>query len=242
MGAAEDKDFNTETLNLYRISGVAGLLLQKGQNVLANHLPFSDQRSEQLGELIRKMTEGYSSVQRNVRQVLVNYDSGTLLVLHHTDTLLALLLTSRADLDVVSNAASVFMSEHADHLRLVSISKGKAEDTPRNPEAPREMVVTGSKAASNGARLMVEKATPEISRWPEIRRVLESLLCKVMGRAQTGNMIKRVCTDNNITDPFQLPTKKCMELAMLVLEQIPNRSKRAALEAELTQTIKDLNL
>jgi len=241
MAAQEDRDFNTETLNLYRITGVAGLLLQKGRNILANHLPFSDQRAEQLGELVCKMTEGYTSVQRNIRQVMVNYDSGVLLVVNQTDTQLALLLTARADLDVVSNAAAVFMAEHAEHLRYISTARSKPAEKPRNPESPREMVVTGSRAATNGAKLLAEPPKPEMSRWPETRRLLENLLGKVMGRAQTNNLIKRVCAEKKIDDPFQLSAQKCMELGITVLDQIPNRSKRASLVSELQQAFKDLN-
>jgi hypothetical protein len=242
MAADEEKDFNTETLNLYRISGVAGLLLQKGENIMANHMPFSDQRATQLGELVRKMTQGYTTVQRNIKQVLLKYDSGALLIVNQADTQLALLLTARVDIDVISNAASVFMAEHAQRLMTASATKARQSNRVQDQNGPREMVVTGSKAASNGAKLLVEAPKPEISRWPEIRRELENLLGKVMGRAQVNKLVERVCIEKKIADPFQLTVVKAKELAMSVLEEIPNRSKRAALSTELKQTFEELNL
>ncbi len=240
--AAEDRDFNTETLNLYRINGVAGLLLQKGKNILANHMPFSDQRAEQLGDLIRKMMAGYETVQRNMRQVLLSYDSGTLLVINQAETQLVLLLTARVELDVISNAAGVFMKEHADSFLTLSPEKSTRPVEMRDPGAPREIVVTGSKAATNGAKLMAEPVKPEISRWPEILRTLEGVLGKVISRAQVKTLVERQCGKASISDPFQLPQKKARELAFQVMEQIPNRNKRATLVAELENSLKELNL
>lgn len=239
MDVGDDKDFHTETLSLYRINGVAGLLLLKGRNMLANHMPFSDQRTVQLGDHIRKMTEGYTSVGRSMRQMLVMYDAGALLIISHSDSLLALLLTGRAELDVVSNAATVFMAEHRERLLLVSAEKQKNSNLIQDPLAPREVVVTGSRSAS--AR-MVENTKPEISRWPEIRKHLEGILGKAMGRAQINNLISRVSTQEGVEDPFQLSGEKARKLAMQVLDQIPNRSRRASLVSELESIFQENNL
>ncbi len=240
MAVAETQDFNTATLSLYRINGVAGLLLQKGRNMLANHMPFSDQRSAELGEHISKMCAGYTTVQRRLRQVLVAYDAGSLLIVSHQDVQLVLLLTARVELDVVTSAASVFVAEHAD--RFVFIPAERQTNQIRDPLAPKEMVVTGSVAASNGARLRVEQGQPEISRWLDIRKALEGVLGKVMGRAQVSNLIERVCKARENPDPFQLSLEEAREVAFAVLEQIPNRSKRASLSSEIEQAFEKLKI
>jgi hypothetical protein len=240
MAVAENQDFNTATLSLYRLSGVAGLLLQKGRNMLANHMPFSDRRTQELGERIAKMCEGYATVQRKLRQVLVSYDSGSLLIVAHQEAQLVLLLTARVELDMVASAAAVFLSENADRLLIVPAERQTNEI--RDPLAPREVVVTGSRAASQEARFRAEQPKPEISRWPEVRKALEAILGKVMGRAQMTNLIERAAREKSLPDLFQLSTERGKEFALEVLEQIPNRSKRASLLAELEHTFEDLKL
>lgn len=240
MAAAEVQDYNTATLSLYRITGVAGLLLQKGQNILANHMPFSDQRTMELGDMVGKMCAGYATVQRRLRQVLFAYDAGSLLILTHQEAQLVLLLTARVELDLVASAASVFMSEHID--KLIFLPSERQNRQFRDPNEPREMVVTGSRAASNGSRLLAEQPKPEISRWPEVRKALEATLGKVMGRAQMSNLIERVSREQGLADLFQLTTQQGKELAKEVVEQVPNRSKRASLLIELQHAFDELKL
>ncbi len=242
MAEASSFDFNTATLGLYRISGVAGVLLQKGGNLLANHMPFPDIRTAELGEHVAQMTQGYAAVKRRMRQVLISYDSGSLLIVMQQDAQLALLLNARADLTRVANAAGVFLTDHAE--ALADASAEKQSKLFRDPNAPREMVVTGSLAASNGARLRTaEAATPEISRWPDVRKLLEKVLGKVMGRAQVNTMITRVCQEKHgSSDAFQLSLADSKELARTVMNQVPNRSKRASLLSELEQIFVEANL
>ena len=240
MAVAANQDYNTLTLNLYRLGGVAGLMLQKGENVLANHMPFSEKRTCELGSLITKMCDGYATVQRKIRQVLVSYDAGALLIVAHQQAQLILLLTSRAELDVVSNAAIVFMSEQSE--RLVFIPTEHQTNELRDPLAVRDGVVPTNRLNNNGAHVVVEQAKAESSRWPEIRKALESTLSKVMGRAQVSNLIERVSKELGFGDQANLDTQQGKELAIKAVEQVPNRSKRTALLAELEQLLDDLKL
>lgn len=240
MAVAENQDYNTLTLNLYRLGGVAGLMLQKGENILANHMPFSEKRTCELGSLITKMCEGYATVQRKVRQVLVSYDAGALLIVAHQQAQLIILLTSRAELDVVSNAAIVFMSEQAE--RLVFIPTQHQTNELRDPLAIRDGVAPVNRVASNGVRVVVEQAKVESSRWPDIRKALEATLGKVMGRAQVSNLIERVSKEMGHTELGDLDTQQGKLLAEKVVEQVPNRSKRMALLSELEQALEDLKL
>ena len=241
MAAAATTDFHTATLGLYRINGVAGLLLQKGGNQLANHMPFPDMRTVELGEHVAQMAQGYATVKRRMRQVLVTYDSGSLLIVIQQDVQLVLLLTSRADLSLVANAAAVFLTDHTG--AFAAASGEKQSQAFQDPRAPREMVVTGSLAATNGARLRTEPAVPEISRWPDVRKLLEKVLGKVMGRAQVNSLISRVCQEKHGSeDAFQLPLAASKDLARAVLSQVPNRAKRASLLSELEQAFQEASL
>lgn len=240
MASATSSDFGTAALGLYRISGVAGVLLQKGDNQLASHMPFPDMRTLELGEHVTQMCQGYATVKRRMRQVLISYDSGLLLVVMQQGVQLILLLTSRADLTTISHAATVFLSDHAGVLSGASAEK-QAQSF-RDPDAPREMVVTGSLAASRGARLLAEASTPEISRWPDVRQVVEKVLGKVMGRAQVNSLINRVCQEKHGGDAFQLSLTESKTLAREVLSQVPNRAKRASLLSELEQILEESGL
>lgn len=243
MADGNHQDYNSATLSLYRLTGVAGLLLQKGKNVLANHMPFSDRRTQELGDLIAKMWEGYKTVNRRVRQVLVSYDAGSLLVVCQDDARIALLLTPRAEMDMVSSAATVFLSEHAD--KMAFLPSERVTNEIRDPMAQKDAGGNGAKNATNGTKPAAEgekeKAPP--SRWPEVRKALESILSKVMGRAQVANLIERTSREKDEkADLSKLTTEAGKELALLVVDQVPNRAKRASLRMELEGAFEDLKL
>lgn len=240
MAVADPQDYNTATLSLYRLTGVAGLLLQKGKNVLSNHMPFSDKRTQELGELISKMWEGYTTVNRRVRQVLVSYDAGSLLVVCQDEVRIGLLLTPRAEMDMVSSAATAFLSEHADKMAFLPSERPTKEI--RDPLAAKDVGSSGGKAAGSGAKVAVEQPKAEASRWPEVRRALESILCKVMGSAQVSKLVDRVSQEKGLTDLTKLSVEAAKELALLVMEQVPNRSKRASLVMELESAFADRKL
>jgi hypothetical protein len=88
-------------------------------------------------------------------------------------------------------------------------------------------------------QVVVEAAPKEVSRWPEIRVVIDNVLGKVMGRAQISNMIERVSTEKGIADPTQLPLPHAIKLAFAVLEEIPNRNKKASLISEMQHIFED---
>jgi hypothetical protein len=91
-------------------------------------------------------------------------------------------------------------------------------------------------------RAVDEAAAQEVSRWPEIRIVIDNVLGKVMGRAQITRMVERVCQEKGIGDPTQLPLRHAIKLAFAVLEEIPNRNKRASLISEMQHIFEDKNL
>lgn len=238
-------EFNAAMLNLYRMTSVAGLLLQRGKHTLANHMPFSDQRNSQLAELIATMSEGYVSVKRRLRQVLITYDAGSLLIIIHKDAQLAILLTAKGDIDGISKAASLFMLENASKFIVEPVAViapvQVAAVIPVPMQAPAHFIEPAV-VKEPVKVVVVEEAPQEISRWPEIRIVIDNVLGKVMGRAQITNMVERVSGEKGIADPTQLPLPQAIKLAFAVLEEIPNRNKKASLISEMQHIFEEKNI
>ena len=99
---------------LQRLDGVAGVMLFKGHNTVHKQMPFSDGRALDLREIVGQMLDGYRQVRRKMRQVYLEFDGGVLLLLIQEESALVLLLTARADADLVASAGTVLMNDHPD--------------------------------------------------------------------------------------------------------------------------------
>lgn len=220
--------------SLQRLEGVAGVILFKGRNTVHKQMPFSDGRALDLQETISQMVDGYRQVRRKMRQLYLEFDGGTLLIIIQDESVLVMLLTARADADLVASAASVLMSDHA--LMLTQLSS----DTPTTPaktsDGIEELVVTSPLRIQE----MNEKAEPLVNNWGQVRKVVESLLGKVMGRAQVGNLIDRTLEKRGTPDPYRLPVSEVRKLAITLIEYVPNTTKRQALLSELEPQLSEL--
>lgn len=222
--------------SLQRLEGVAGVILFKGRNTVHKQMPFSDGRALDLQETISQMVDGYRQVRRKMRQIYLEFDGGTLLIVTQDESVLLLLLTARADADLVSSAASVLMNDHAPLLAQLS------SDTPTTPsktsDGIEELVVTSPVRIQE----MNEKAEPLVNNWGQVRKVIEGILGKVMGRAQVSNLIDRTMEDSQVGDPYRLNTTQVRKLAISVIDHIPNTSKRRQLLTELESQLEEMNL
>ncbi|MDB6139204.1 MAG: hypothetical protein JWO94_2276 [Verrucomicrobiaceae bacterium] len=225
-------------MSLHRLPGVGGLLLQKGRNRIASNLPYSESRVEDLAGLLVRMAEGYRQVKRDVRQVWLEYDGGRVLILQQHGTQLVLVLSAKADVDLVSGAAAMFLSEHVTQLAMLPAEPIIQAGGPSSTPAIQEMVVTRPQAAE----ALIAKVEATISVWPQARKALESLLGKVMGRAQIANLVDRCIKACGVDDPYRMTPEQLHAIGQKVLDQVPNKSKRAALASELTVAFKELNL
>lgn len=220
--------------SLQRLEGVAGVILFKGRNTVHKQMPFSDGRALDLQETISQMVEGYRQVRRKMRQIYLEFDGGTLLIVTQDESVLLLLLTARADADLVSSAASVLMNDHAPLLAQLP------SDTPTTPsktsDGIEELVVTSPVRIQE----MNEKAEPLVNNWGQVRKVIESLLGKVMGRAQVANLIDRTLEKRGTPDPYRLPVSEVRKLAVALIEYVPNTAKRQALLSELEPQLSEL--
>ncbi|MEZ0273562.1 MAG: hypothetical protein ACAH88_01555, partial [Roseimicrobium sp.] len=213
MASPDYSDLSAATLHLYRITGVVGLLLMKSGNQLANHMPFADVRTTELGEHVTRMAGGYSHVKRRVRQVLMLFDSGTLLIVMKDQIQLALMLTPQADLDKASLSAGAFLADYAAQLEAAAPTVQVAEVAPV-AQATQVVQEAKVKVVNDDAVAVIpvaisfdepikEKALPvEDSVWPKVSSILETILGKVMGNAQATRLISRMCVEKHgVTAP-----------------------------------------
>lgn len=228
----------TAAASLQRLDGVAGVMLFKGRNTIHRQMPFSDMRAENLREIIIQMLEGYRQVRRSMRQLYLEFDGGALLIVTQDEVVMLFFLTSRADADLAASAASVMLNDHAKPLAAASTEFQAA--APKAASEVEELVVTSPRALQQ----LTEKAEAisQSNNWWVLRKHIESILGKVMGRAQLGMMIERVLTRRGTPDPYRLSAAETRKLAVELIEQVPNTAKRQTLMSELETVLAELKL
>ena len=220
---------------LQRLDGVAGVLLFKGRNTIHRQMPFSETRAEELRERLEEMLAGYRQVRRRMRQIYLEFDGGVLLILASEDVALVFFLTSRADPDLAASAGSVLLSDHAAALAAASSEAKPSTSTPGGIE---ELVVTSPRALTQ----ITEKAEPVVNQWGNVRKAVEGLLGKVMGRGQATRLVDRTLEAMASQDPYRLPPPEVRKLAAAILEHVPNTAKRRQLLTELEASLAELQL
>lgn len=220
---------------LQRLDGVAGVLLFKGRNTIHRQMPFSETRAEELRERLEEMLAGYRQVRRRMRQIYLEFDGGVLLIVSSDEVALVFFLTSKADPDLAASAGSVLISDHAAALAAASIEARPPTSTPGGIE---ELVVTSPRALTQ----ITEKAEPVVNQWGNVRKAVEGLLGKVMGRGQATRLIDRTLEAMPSQDPYRLPPAEVRKLAAAILDHVPNTSKRRQLLTELEASLAELQL
>ena len=221
--------------SLQRLDGVAGVLLFKGRHTIHRQMPFSETRAEELRERLEEMLAGYRQVRRRIRQIYLEFDGGVLLIVASDDVSLVFFLTSKADPDLAASAGSVLISDHAAALAAASIEAKPATSTPGGIE---ELVVTSPRALTQ----ITEKAEPVVNQWGNVRKAVEGLLGKVMGRGQATRLIDRTLEAMPSQDPYRLPPAEVRKLAAAIFDHVPNTSKRRQLLTELEASLAELQL
>lgn len=219
---------------LQRLDGVAGVMLLKGRNTIHRQMPFSEGRALDLTEILFQMLDGYRQVRRKMRQICLEFDGGTLLLLVQEETVLVYLLTARADADLAASAATVLLNDHGTFL--AALSAEAAASATRNEDGIEELVVSHPRRLQD----MTEKAEAVVNNWGQVRKIIESILGKVMGRAQVANLIDRTLEDTATGDPYRLTPRQVRKLAVSVIDHIPNVAKRRQLMTELDSHLDEL--
>jgi hypothetical protein len=224
----------TSAASLQRLDGVAGVMLFKGRNTIHRQMPFSDTRADNLREIISQMLEGYRQVRRKIHQIFLEFDGGVLLAVLQDEAVMLFFLTSRADPDLAASAASVMLNDHAALLNTATIEQQPASKLPA--DGIEELVVTSPRALSQ----LTDKAETTVNQWGAVRKCVEGVLGKVMGRAQASNLIQRTIDEAKIPDPYRLSATEVRKLAISVIEHVPNTTKRRQLLVELDASMEHL--
>lgn len=224
------------TATLQRLEGVSGVMLFKSRHVIHKQMPFSDNRAQDLRQAVWQMMEGYRQVRRRMRQVYLEFDGGTLLVIIQEECILALLLTPRADPDLLASVGCVLFNDHAGLLS--GLSGDPAPEPAKAADTVEELVVTSPRRMQQ----INETAELVVNSWGQVRKCIEGILGKVMGRAQAGNLIDRTMDALHVTDPYRLGTPQVRRLAESIIEHIPNVTKRRQLLTELESRLAEFNL
>lgn len=224
----------TAAAALQRLEGVAGVMLFKGRNTIHRQMPFSETRADNLREIISQMLDGYRQVRRSIRQIYLEFDGGVLLIVTHDEAVMMFFLTSRADADLAASAASVMLNDHAS--TLYGVSRDPQPAAQNSPDGIEELVVTSPRALTQ----ITYKAGTTVNQWGAVRQCVESVLGKVMGRAQAANLVQRTINEAQITDPYRLNASDVRKLAVSVIEHVPNTSKRRQLLVELDAAMEHL--
>lgn len=225
----------TAAAALQRLDGVAGVMLFKGRNTIHRQMPFADSRAEAMREVISQMLEGYRQVRRKIRQVYLEFDGGVLLIVTQDETTMLFFLTSRADADLAASAASVLLNDNA---AVLGHASAEPQIRSSHPDGIEELVVTSPRALTQ----ITEKAEPTVNHWGAVRKSVEGVLGKVMGRAQASNLIERTLEETQVGDPYRLPSYEVRKLAVNIIKHVPNTSKRRQLLVELDAVLEDLKL
>lgn len=222
------------TAALQRLDGVAGILLCKAENIVHRQMPFSNERAAALQVIANQMLDGYRQVKRAIRQIYLEFDGGHLLFMAQDESLLVVVLTGRADPDLVSSVGGALLWDHSALLAtLPSVASAVAA-----AETVEELVVTSPRRVQE----MTKTAVQVTANWPLLRQQMEAVLNRVMGSAQAARLIDRTLEASQIGDPYRLQVAQARELAQAVLEQVPNTGKRRQLMAELDRHLVTMNL
>jgi hypothetical protein len=110
-------------LELCRIEGVAGVLFQRGERILIDDLPVPAEQGQRIAKLALEVCEGFRKSRRPLRQLVLGFNGGTLLIHSRDDAQLVLLLMGDADLDLASAAAKAYLdSRFKTRIRLPGTS------------------------------------------------------------------------------------------------------------------------
>jgi hypothetical protein len=121
MTAFNESDLEPPPEQLCRIAGVAGILLQQDGRVLVHDFPLTDTQTGRISELARAMCQGFRKARRILRQVVIGYPCGQLLVVSRDDCQLVLLLLDDSSLNEASESARDYLEQRLrKNLRLPS--------------------------------------------------------------------------------------------------------------------------
>lgn len=206
--------------DLYSQPGVCGACLQVRDLVMIHDLPYSDDRIAGLAKRIDRLIAGYENVGRSIWQICAGFEKYRLLILCRSNTRLSILLKPEVDPALVAGRATRLLME-------VEIPEGPGIAIPEVP-APKAVEVQTQPAAD---------PAPVVSGMPraEFEKLLLSLMTRVTGATIAAKLVDRELAGKNGATAF--PKEEARKLGLAIIDNIPNRGKRAALAQEFLVTL-----
>lgn len=167
-----------------------------------------------------------------MRTSYLEFDGGVLLIVAGDEVSLVFFLTAKADPDLATSAGSVLLSDHAAALAAAS-SEAKPAST-----GIEELFVTSPKNLTQ----MSDKTESVANQWGRVRKAVEGILGKVMGRSQASNLMDRTLEASQTKDAYRLPAAEVKKLAASILEHVPNTAKRRQLLPELEASLAEIQV
>ena len=121
MTTLNNPDHEPPPEQLCRIDGITGILLLQEGRTLINDFPLHPFQTDQIAVLARRMCQGFQKARRVLRQVVIAYPCGQLVIVSRDDTQLVLLLLEDAALDPACATAAAYLDARTRRpLRLPS--------------------------------------------------------------------------------------------------------------------------
>lgn len=111
MTTFNESNLESPPEELCSINGIAGVLLQKEGRIIINDFPLNSTQTARMAGVARRMCAGFRKARRVLRQVIIGYPCGQLIVTSHDDSQLVLLLLEESSLDKASEAASAYLAD-----------------------------------------------------------------------------------------------------------------------------------
>lgn len=202
--------------NIWQMRGVTGLALYWEGQTLFRQFPkeAGPEAGKSAGQHIMQMASTLASDGHRRQQIYFGYAGGGLLIINHENATLMLLLKDEEVLGYLSKIALAFLKEHLQEIQGAnSLQMGGA------PEPAAAAIST---------------------EWPAYLDSLARILSKVLGNTQASYLIKRILSQEGLTDAVNVPKDRYLDFGIKVVNEVPSRGKRSSLVDEVKTLVSTL--
>ena len=246
----EDLSLGYGLVTLSQTTGARSAWLQKGKLLIDSNLPFAESRIEQMVKLVDEMATSYAEVGREMEVVFFGFKEHFVLAVFER-SLRVVLFFPNDKVEMVSavTAARRFLRKNRQKIDSkveetlpVFVKAQESKMAEQNNRLSSPMAATGPQ--QRGGIYSQPEPTPIPSTpnlWPEIAGRVRQIMTSVVHAAQAQNIIDRTLAEHSVP-PEGPPPEHIAAFARLIVDQVPNRAKRAALSAEVEDLLAEFRL
>lgn len=247
----EDLSLGYGLVTLSQTTGARSAWLQKGKLLIDSNLPFAESRIEEMVRLIDEMATSYAEVGREMEVVFFGFKEHFVLAVFERSLRVVLFFPNeKVELVAAVTAARRFLRKNRQKIDSkveetlpVFIQAKHAKMAEQNQR--QEPSVSDSSAFQTLSSNVKEPEptpipdTPHL--WPEVAGRVRNIMTSVVHAAQAQNIIDRTLAEHHVPKDGP-PVNQIAIFARLIVDQVPNRSKRAALSAEVEDVLAQFRL